>query len=343
AKSTGNEQLTCLHVAAANGKYVVVDYLLKEYACLFPDTRKVYARTPLHEAALYGHLDVVVVLLAHGALVSPHTTRGRTPLMYAARGGYLGVMECLLDAGANIDEQSETGLTALYEAAKHGQLQAVKFLLKHDANVAISSHTKHSPLHVAIGEGHVEVADALICAGADPKAKDSMGVTVWHEAAGTSADTSLAMVALLQRHHVSLDLDLVDVVMARHPFHYAAVEGHDTFVKALLDTKLVKNVNMQDIDGCTALYYAAANGHDKVVAILLSADADPNLSSIRRSPLHCAVSWQRNKCVELLLAHGAKLDVVDLDGLTPLQVAIKSNFDSIVNLLQLASTRKDAP
>ncbi|OQR86021.1 ankyrin-like protein [Achlya hypogyna] len=333
AKAAGNEQLSCLHIAAANDQSAVVHWLLLEHAYLFPDSRKLYARTPLHEAALYGHDDVVRVLLCRGALVSPHTTRGRTPLMYAARGGHIAVMARLLDAGADIDEQSETGLTALYEAAKHGRQDAVALLLARGADMHRSSHTRHSPLHVAIGEGYVEVADQLILAGADPAATDAMGVTVWHEAAGTGPTVAGAMVNLLRKHDVHLSHDLVDVVMARHPFHYAAVEGHDSFVAALLEARLVEDVNMQDADGCSAVYYASANGHVAVLRRLLAAGADLNVVSIRRSPLHCAVAWQRLHCVNLLLAHGAHRDALDLEGLTPLDIALKCQFTAIVEVL----------
>ncbi|EQC39553.1 hypothetical protein SDRG_02989 [Saprolegnia diclina VS20] len=334
ATAAGNEQLSALHLASANNQSAIVDYLLAHHAYLFPDARKLYARTPLHEAALYGHADVVAVLLAHGALVASHTTRGRTPLMYAARGGHLAVLDLLLVAGTNINDQSETGLTALYEAAKHGRTDAVRKLLAHGASVHISSHTRHTPLHIAIGEGHVDVADLLLCAGADGSATDAMGVTVWHEAAGTDAAVTDRMVDMLQSHNVALRHDMVDVVMARHPFHYAAVEGHVVFLHVLLATRLVTNVNMQDVDGCSALYYAAANGHAEVLHRLLTAGADPNLCSVRRSPLHCAVSWQRTDCVALLLENGAKCDVRDLDQLTPLDIALRDGFAAIIALLQ---------
>ncbi|KDO31978.1 hypothetical protein SPRG_03194 [Saprolegnia parasitica CBS 223.65] len=341
ATAAGNEQLSGLHLASAHNQSAIVDYLLTHHAYLFPDARKLYARTPLHEAALYGHADVVAVLLAHGALVASHTTRGRTPLMYAARGGHLDVLDLLLAAGANINDQSETGLTALYEAAKHGRADAVRRLLSHGANVHASSHTRHTPLHIAIGEGHVEVADLLLCAGADAAATDAMGVTVWHEAAGTDATVTKRMVAMLQSHNVVLRHDMVDVVMARHPFHYAAVEGHDVFLQVLLETRLVTDVNMQDVDGCSALYYAAANGHVDVVRRLLEAGADPNLCSVRRSPLHCAVSWQRTNCVALLLENGASRDVRDLDHLTPLDIASRDGFDAIVTLLETPPQAND--
>ncbi|CAK4086099.1 unnamed protein product [Aphanomyces euteiches] len=315
-RSQANEHLSCLHIAAASNQPLIVDYLLTLYACLVPDARQDYARTPLHEAALHGHPEIVTVLLRHGALVSAHTTRGRTPLMYAARGGHTGVMTQLLTAGAGVDDQSETGITALYEAAKHGRLEALDLLIAHGAKLDLGSNTKHTPLHVSIGEGHLDVAERLIEAGASTSVQDAMGVSIWHEAAGVGTSA----LTLLRKHGVPLHDDHVDVVLARHPFHYAAVEGHAEFCAALLDAKMV-DVNLQDIDGCTAVYYAAANGHVEVLRVLLEAGADPNIMSIRRSPLHCAVMWKREECVRMLIAHGALVDAKDKDGKTPQDIA----------------------
>ncbi|KAF0688938.1 Aste57867_19542 [Aphanomyces stellatus] len=309
--------LSCLHAAASANQPAVVDFLLTHYyEYLFTDARQDYARTPLHEAALAGHPDVAAVLVRHGALVSAHTTRGRTPLMYASRGGHVAVVALLLDAGAHVDDQSETGITALYEAAKHGRRDAALLLVRRGANVNLGSQTQHMPLHVAISEGHLDVAECLIEAGADTAAADAMGVTVWHEAAGLG---TVAM-ALLLRHNVPLGDKDVDVVLARHPFHYAAVEGHAAFCAALLAAHMV-DVNMQDRDGCTALYYASANGHADVLRVLLGADADPNVASTRRTALHCAVMWQRDECVRLLLAHGAATETLDKDGRSPRETA----------------------
>ncbi|KAF0757388.1 hypothetical protein AaE_004287 [Aphanomyces astaci] len=281
APSGGSDHLSCLHLAAAANQPSVVEYLLTKHAFLFPDVRKDYARTPLHEASLHGHAAVVAVLLRHDAL-------------------------------------SETGLTALYEAAKHGRVGAIDILLAHPhVDINLGSHTKHTPLHIAIGEGHLDAAERLIQGGADTTVQDGMGVTLWHEAAGVEG---VAAMDLLVHYHIPLHDDHVDVVLARHPFHYAAVEGHAAFCAALLAANMV-DVNLQDVDGCTGLYYASANGHANVLKVLLDANADVNLASVRRTPLHCAVMWERSECVRLLLAHGASTTALDKDNRTAEEMA----------------------
>ncbi|KAI9989896.1 hypothetical protein PInf_020187 [Phytophthora infestans] len=329
---------TALHLAASEGQCEVVQLLLQLGAgeAHLAGGRKKYARTPLHEAAINGHLDVCRLLVNFGYLVDCHTTRGRTPLMYAVKGNFVELARYFVkEAGANVNEQNEMGVTAVYIACQDGQEDMVKFLVQEaQADVNLCNRTNHAPLHEAVAGGFTAVVDFLLRNGADKYVVDKMGVTVWHEAAGNG---SVDMLELLVRHDVSLHpngQEQVDKVMARHPFHYAAVEGKADFVQALLKKELV-DVNFVDSDGCTALYYAAANGHVAVMQVLLSFSGDPNVVSIRRSPLHCAVEWHRVECVKLLLQYGAVLDVTDKDGLTPAKMAEEKGFFDLVALLKV--------
>ncbi|KAG3115944.1 hypothetical protein PI124_g20324 [Phytophthora idaei] len=327
---------TALHLAASEGHCEMVELLLQHGAgeVHLAGGRKNYARTPLHEAAINGHLEVCRLLVNFGLLVDCHTTRGRTPLMYAVKGNFVELARYFVkEAGANVNEQNEMGVTAAYIACQVGQEDMVKFLVKEaHADVNLSNRTDHAPLHEAVAGGFTGVVDYLLRNGADKYVVDKMGVTVWHEAAGNG---SVEMLELLVQHDVSLHpngQEQVDKVMARHPFHYAAVEGKADFVQALLKKELV-DVNFVDSDGCTALYCAAANGHVDVMQVLLSFGGDPNVVSIRRSSLHCAVEWHRVECVQLLLQHSAALDVTDKDGLTPAKVAEQKGFPDLVALL----------
>jgi len=56
--------------------------------------------SPLHLAAIGGHLEVVKLLLARGAEVGAVNTSGVTPLHEAAYGGHQEVVRLLLAAGA---------------------------------------------------------------------------------------------------------------------------------------------------------------------------------------------------------------------------------------------------
>lgn len=82
--------------------------------------------TPLMEAASAGHLDIVRLLIAHGADVNAQSTSGNTPLMYACAGGHEDAVETLLEAGANVEDHNENGHTPLMEAASAGHVNVAK-------------------------------------------------------------------------------------------------------------------------------------------------------------------------------------------------------------------------
>lgn len=72
--------------------------------------------TALHEASNYGYVDIVNILLDHGADINNRggpCCEGITPLHDAAACGHLDVIDCLLDRGANPLVRTNNGETPL--------------------------------------------------------------------------------------------------------------------------------------------------------------------------------------------------------------------------------------
>jgi ankyrin repeat protein len=93
-------------------------------------------RSALQDAAAYGDLEMVRMLVEKGAKVNAADRRGYTALMRAALSyepGALAVIEYLLAKGASANPKNETGDTALSFAARFGETPAVALLRKHGA------------------------------------------------------------------------------------------------------------------------------------------------------------------------------------------------------------------
>jgi len=156
----------------------------------------------LRAAAGLGRLDLIEELVApdgrlapeagaHRAYYRPH---GGFPdwrpsddpqqvrdeaLAWAARSDRIDVLEPLVARGAQLEADVYRG-TALMWAAASGRTAAVRRLLDLGADVSGrstfggSTHGEGvTPLHLAAQGGHMETVQALLAAGADPRARDT--------------------------------------------------------------------------------------------------------------------------------------------------------------------------
>ncbi|PQE19875.1 ankyrin repeat protein [Rutstroemia sp. NJR-2017a BVV2] len=127
------------------------------------------------------------------------------------------------------------------------------------------------------------------------------------------------------------------------PLHIAAQKGHDRIVRVLLQHSTENNVNLPDSEGRTPLICATIRGNKDVVALLLASGA--LLSCVdhsHRSAIHWAVVHRRDSLLKVLLSHRpdgeqtavrAVIDGYDLNGQTPLHLAIDDDFEDGVRLL----------
>jgi len=123
--------------------------------------------TPLLRAAKGGDIEVMKLLLAHGANPNLPNINGITPLMAAAgnassgldtRGRYkteeqaVEAVNLLLAAGVDINQKDNNGQTALYGAAIRGWNDMVKNLASHSADVRVKDAKGKTPADLAMGD-----------------------------------------------------------------------------------------------------------------------------------------------------------------------------------------------
>lgn len=199
---------TPLHIAGAHGHDRVVSALLLKGADV--DVKDNMQRSPLHRAILGGHADVVQTLLSaganaasrygrfefsaldvaaslgkvdilrilirHGADVNARHPNGMTVLHTAAFNNSTDVIKVLLEVGADVEvRDSVAGSTPLYGAAQSGSCDAMRVLLQHSAQVDAPTACEWRPLTIACRFLNVEALELLLRWGADETGVDSKG------------------------------------------------------------------------------------------------------------------------------------------------------------------------
>ncbi|CAH3175858.1 unnamed protein product [Porites evermanni] len=118
---------------------------------------------------------------------------------------------------------------------------------------------------------------------------------------------------------------------------HAALRGNPSAMRILL-SKLPRPwiVNEKKDDGYTALHLAALNNHTEVAELLVKqAKANKDIQNTNlQTPLHLAVERQHTQIVRLLVREGAKLDLTDKDGDTPLHESLRHHTLSQLRQLQ---------
>ncbi|MBU0728645.1 MAG: ankyrin repeat domain-containing protein [Proteobacteria bacterium] len=137
------------------------------------------ARNALHEAARYGHPDIVDLFLEMGADLNAVTEFEQTPLIAAITNRNISMVKKLLDLGASVNKKPNSGtmLTPLMWAANIGESEIIKLLIDKGANIWEEDARGHTALRPALENGHRETVRLLLLNGADLDGKDNYGFT----------------------------------------------------------------------------------------------------------------------------------------------------------------------
>ena len=133
--------------------------------------------TPLHMAAVRGHLEISSLLIVEGADVNARDERELTPLHAAAWSGHKETVVLLIAKGSHINALGENGITPLHVSSLSGKNKTMALLINNGADINARNKDGMTPLHVAALTGQKEAAELLISKGADVNAKNKKGVT----------------------------------------------------------------------------------------------------------------------------------------------------------------------
>ncbi len=108
--------------------------------------------TALMVASLYGHTEVVTLLINEKADISIKSDSGTTALMHASFSGRTEIIKLLINAKANVNAQNNIGTTALMTASLTGHTEVVKLLINAKANVNAQNNNGMTALMLVLNE-----------------------------------------------------------------------------------------------------------------------------------------------------------------------------------------------
>jgi len=117
-----------LGLACFFGHIEAAECLLKAGAQINSPSNNPLLAAPIQSAVAAGHLEMVLMLLEHGADPNVREQGGFTPLHAAAQNGDIDMIHILLLHGANPEAKSDDGKTPLDLAAQGGYAGAEKLL-----------------------------------------------------------------------------------------------------------------------------------------------------------------------------------------------------------------------
>ncbi|KGL94319.1 Palmitoyltransferase ZDHHC13, partial [Charadrius vociferus] len=193
----------------------------------------------------------------------------------------------LVEAGYDVRQPDKENVTLLHWAAINNRQELVKYYISKGAIVdQLGGDLNSTPLHWAIRQGHLPMVMLLLKCGADPSLIDGEGFSSIH-------------LAVLFQH-----MPIVAYLIAKG-----------------------QNIDTTDFNGQTPLMLSAQKviGPEPTRFLL---KFNPSLNAVdnvqKNTALHWAITSGNTSAVDLLLEAGASLDIKNVKGETPLDLAYQS-------------------
>ena len=255
------------------------------------------------------------------------TPGGMTPLLYSARDGRIEIARILVGAKADTNQADVNGISPLLMALTNNQLEVAKYLLEKGADPKAADWWGRTPLFAAV---EIRNRDYGRNAEHDVNRPAALDLVKMLLDRGADPNARTKDVYPIRRFITPLgDLSWVDFT-GQTPFLRAALAGDLTLMHLLLDRGA--DPNIPTFAGTTALMAAAGvnwmEGQTfteskeallEAVKLCLDKGADVNAkNSMGVTAVIGAANRGSDDILEFLVKQGARLDVKDSEGRTPL-------------------------
>lgn len=347
--------MTAMHIAACNNDTKILQLLIEEGRASVNSRNDVLGMLPIHLACENGAKDALTFLLKHGASPDSRDDNQFVPMHYAATStSGTPCVESLVEAGAAPNAIANDGETPVYTAISRWNLPSFWKLIEAGGNpgIAHSDGTAvigfiaansmdelakfanyvagnasikkavdldivvgdegQTALHIAAREKSAEAVESLLKAGASPDKPDENGCT--------------PLLALLEE---------------TTPKRIPLIRMMTALIRAGADASRADSSS-----GSRPLHFVSKHGLHQVLKLMLEKGVDQNCTERSKTALHVAAEAGHERCMQILLSHGAPLDATDDDSMTPALICAKNHFAKGLQILadggaDLTKTTKD--
>jgi ankyrin repeat protein len=354
AKRTVSNGQTMLMLAARSGNTSAIRALLSHGARVNAK-ETVLGENALIWAAADNHADAIAALVRGGAEVNARSNAltfprrdygdgksgrftvlprgGWTPLMYAARQDARDALRALSAAHADLNAVDPDGTTALTLAIINAHYDAASLLLELGADPNVADARGMTPLYAAVDMHTLDetpgrpaprrtdaidslaMIDRLVARRANPNA---VLTAVILERVHNNGDPVLASGATpLMRAARKADVDATRLLLDRGADPKAAMKGGGTAV--MIASGLGGQVRFAEYNP----HSGTERDAEDCVRLALEHGADINaVNDAGQTALHIAAAQRGDEFIRFLVKNGARLDMKDAQGHTPLDVAM---------------------
>ncbi|ORX45573.1 ankyrin, partial [Piromyces finnis] len=302
-----------------------------------------FDNTPLHYACTYNRINITKILLQSPKInVDIKCCQSRiTPFLCAAYTKNIEMMTILLEHGANINACDSNGASVLFNLCKDENKEVYKYLLDHHISVKIQDKSGMTILHQIAVTNKKELAELII--NYDRSIidyQDIYGKTALHYCAINNYKEIMKMLIennanikikdkknnnvvdyLIDNDNYTEDIkqlikslehsDLKDFNFHSNQLIKACKKGDYEWVKQCLE-QLGDNIYYVDESGRIALHYACESGNIDIVKLLLEKGSCINIYDNKFfTPLYLASFNGYYDISKLLLERGASSNNID--------------------------------
>ena len=259
---------------------------------------------PLIVAARKGLTEAVRCLLESGANAGVQNAANMTALHKAILYGHGDIIRLLLDAGAHLDVKGgKFKRTPLHLAVDLKKMNLVKRLLQKGASLTVKDHRGHCPIHIAAIQGNIDILRVLYLAD---QTQDKLRISSY----GTKSvikGFSLFHIAVWKKNEELLNA-LVDLkadpnirdFYGQTPLFFAIMRKHENCIRKLLNYDRTDKRRPQK-QGFTPLHAAIHKDLDGIAAILAK-DSDVNArDKFGKTALHVACEKAKIQLIKIFL------------------------------------------